>query len=471
MKNKALVLLLTAVISLSSIVYATPTPSPTAKPEEEQSAKVEFPQPNAEAAIVIDDKSGDIIYAMNHKRKMYPAGTSNIMTAIIALENAKMSDVCTVSDAALENVKYDQPQLGMKVGETYTVEQLLYGIIMNSNNDCANTLALSVCGSLEEFVQKMNDKAAELEMTGTHFANPTGWHDENHYTTAEDMAKLARYAMKNPTFSEMVKTQKYVYPRTNMRNSEKTILSTNHLVSRYKYPYHYYPNATGIKSGNSTDAGYCLVASAVKGQLSLVSVVLNCPNKDAKDGAYSFKDTAKMYDYIFENYQSVVLAKQGDVIYDTKVKEAKDSSRLALTVDSDLYVTMKKSADPDVIDKAVDVTGEAIAPIAMGDPFGSVTFSYNGKELKTANLVAANEVKRDFILHLINVVIGFIFNPIVLIIVILICAFFIRLRIVRKRKRKIRHSKMVSYRRENERPRTARDSYNSRNQDSYRRRR
>ena len=468
MKNKALIFLLSALISLSSIVYAAPTEKET---ENGETTKIEFPKPNAESAIVIDERSGDTIFAMNADRKVYPAGTSNIMTAIIALENTKLSDVCTVSDETLKNISYDQPQLGMEVGETYTVEQLLYGIIMNSNNDCANTLALAVTDTIEGFVTKMNDKAQELGMTNTHFANPTGWHDENHYTTASDMAKLAKYAMKNPTFAQMVTTQKYVFPPTNMRGSEKTILSTNHLVSRYKYPYHYYPNATGIKSGNSSDAGYCLVASAVKGQLSLISVVMNCPNSNAKEGAYSFKDTAKMYDYIFENYQSVLLAKQGDVIHDTKVKEAKDASRLALTVDSDLYVTMKKTADVDIIENAVEITGETIAPIAQGDVFGTVTYRYNGKDLKTANLVAANEVKRDFILHIINVVFGFIFNPVVLIIVILVAAFFVRLKIVRDRKRKIRQSRMVSYRRENERPRTGRDSYSSRNQDSYRRRR
>lgn len=470
MKNKALIFLLSALILFSSQVGATPTPSPSVNTSETQST-VEFPKPNAESAIVIDQKSGDTIFAMNPDRKVYPAGTSNIMTAILVLENAKLSDICTVSEAALENVRYDQPQLGMEVGETFTVEQLLYGIIMNSNNDCANVLALSITGTLEEFVQKMNDKAAELEMTGTHFANPTGWQDENHYTTASDMAKLAKYAMQNPTFAEMVTTQKYVYPPTNMRGQEKTILSTNHLVSRYKYPYHYYPNATGIKSGNSTDAGYCLVASAEKGQLSLISVVMNCPNADAKDGAYSFKDTAKMYDYIFENYQSVLLAKHGDVIHDTKVKEAKDSTRLALTVESDLYVTMKKTADTELIENAVEVTVEAIAPIAQGDNFGTVTYNYNGKDLKTVNLVAANEVKRDFFLHLINSVFGFIFSPVVILIAILVIAFFVRLRIIRNRKRRRRQSKMVSYRRENERPRTARDSYESRNRDYSHRRR
>lgn len=474
MKNKILVLLMAAVIALGSFAYAAPL-SDTSEGERTQSTSTgDFPKPNAEAAIVIDEKSGDTIFAMNADRKVFPAGTSNIMTAMIVLESTKLTDVCTVSEAALANVSYDQPQLGMLPGETYTVEQLLYAIILNSNNDAANTLAITAAGSLEVFVQKMNDKAQELGMTGTHFANPTGWHDENHYTTAADMAKLARYAMKNPTFREIVLTQKYVFPATNMRSKEKTILSTNHLVSRYKYPYHYYPNATGVKSGNSTNAGYCLVASAEKGQLSLISVVMNCPNENANEGAYSFTDTKAMFDYILKNYQTVELAKQGDVIHDSKVKEAKDSTRLALTVDSDIYTTMKSTVDADAVECDVEVTKEAIAPIAVGDVFGTVTYSYNGKVLKTANLVAANEVRRDIILHIINLVFGFIFNPFVIIIAVLAILFYMRLRAVKNRKRKIRQSRLVSYRRENEKPKTAKDTYNLRNSrrnDSYTRRR
>ncbi len=413
--------------------------------ESETQKKASFPVPNAEAAIVLDANSGDVIYALDSDKKMYPAGTSNIMTAIIALENSNLADVCTVSKEALSNVTYDQPQLGMLEGEEYTVEQLLYAIILNSNNDAANTLAITVSGSIEAFVQKMNEKAAELGMSNTNFVNPTGLHNENHYTTAEDLAKLAKYAMKNPSYAKIASTQKYVFPATNLRSQEKTILSTNHLVSRYKYPYHYYANATGIKSGNSNDAGYCLAASAVKGKMNIISIIMGAKNEDAKDKAYSFVDTKAIFDYVFENYQTILLAKHGDVVHDSKVDEAKNSTRLALTVDEDVYVTMKKTADPDIITNEVNLTSETKAPIKQGDLFGTITYSYNGRELKTMHLIAANEVKRDFILHVINSVLGFIFHPIVLIILILIIAGWVRLRIVRNRKRRIRHSRMVSY--------------------------
>lgn len=469
-KNCLATILLALILTMNQVVFATgnasPSPSPktTAAQKAETSAKEsseddsknteeknEFPVPNAEAAIVLDTKSGDIIYALDADKKVYPAGLTNIMTAIIALENKNLADTCEVTNEALSGVTYDQPQLGMKVGEVYTVEQLLHAIILNSNNDASNTLAIAVSGSIDEFVKKMNEKAQALGLNDTNFTNPSGLHDENHYTTASDMAYLSRYAMQNQSFAGIAKTQKYTLPPTGARTSDKTILSTNHLVSRYKYPYHYYANATGLKSGNSTDAGYCLAATAVKNGFSILSVVMGAPNADANEKAYSFRDTAAIFDYVFENYQSVLLAKKGDVIHDSKVEEAKNSTRLALTVEEDVYATMKKTADIDLVKNEIEITEETKAPIEQGQVFGTVTFSYNDRELTKVNLVAANEVKRDFILHIINSVLGFIFHPVVIIILILSLYIWTKLRIARNRKRRLRHSRMVSQQNRNSR--------------------
>lgn len=404
-------------------------------------SKSEFPKPRAKSAVVIDANSGDIIYAQEAEKKLNPAGTSNIMTAIIALENAALGDSFTVTQDALANVKYDQPQLGIKVGETYTLEQLLYAILLNSDNDAANAIAIGISGTIDEFVEKMNKKAEELGLSNTHFANPTGLQHENHYMSAGDLAALARYAMQNPEFKNIVKTQKYDMQTP---HGTQTLLSTNHLVSRYKYPYHYYTSAIGVKSGNSTDAGYCLVSAAEKNNLYIISVVMGCDNSDAKDGAYSFTDTVKMLDYIFENYKSVLLAKKGDIVYDSKVSQAKDGVRVAITVENDVYITLKDTADPDAITSEVNIIQDLKAPIHTGDYFGTITYSYNGKTIKTANVVAANEVKRDFFLHIFGSIFGFIFNPFVLIIIIVIAAIWIRLNIVRNRKRRIRRKRLVS---------------------------
>lgn len=408
---------------------------------ESDTKKATFPKPRADSAIVIDGNSGDIIYAMESDKKLYPAGTSNIMTALIALENASLGDTFTVTEDALKNVKYDQPQLGIKVGETYTLEQLLYAILLNSDNDAANTIAIGISGSIDSFVEKMNERAEELGLSNTHFANPTGLQNDNHYMSAADLATLARHAMQIADFRTIVKTQKYDMQTP---HGNQTMLSTNHLVSRYKYPYHIYNGAIGVKSGNSTDAGYCLVSAAEKNSLYIISVVMGCDNADAKDGAYSFIDTAKMLDYVFENYKSVLLAKKGDIVYDSKVSQAKDSTRVAITVDDDVYITLKNTADPDLITSEVNIIQELKAPIHPGDYFGTITYSYNGKTVKTVNVVAANEVKRDFFLHITSSLFHLIFNPIVLLIVILVVAVWVRLNVVRNKKRRIRRKRLVS---------------------------
>ena len=415
--------------------------SEKAETSETKTKKSEFPKPRANSAIVIDANSGDAIYAMESDKKLYPAGTSNIMTAVIALEKASLGDTFTVTAEALENVRYDQPQLGIKVGEAYTLEQLLYAILLNSDNDAANAIAIGVSGTIDAFVDEMNKKAEELGLSNTHFANPTGLQNENHYMSAYDLAILARYAMQIPEFKNIVKTPKYDMQTP---HGSQTLLSTNHLVSRYKYPYHFYSGAIGVKSGNSTDAGFCLVTAAEKNSLAIISVVMGCDNTDAKDGAYSFIDTAKMLDYVFENYKSISLAKKGDIVYDSKVAQAKDSTRVAITVEDDVYITLKNTADPDLITSEVSIIQELKAPIHQGDYFGTITYSYNGKAVKTANVVAANEVKRDFFLHITSSIFHFIFNPIVLLIVILVVAVWVRLNVVRSRKRRIRRKRLVS---------------------------
>ncbi len=425
----------------------------TTKTSETSDEKVaSFPKPRAKSAIVIDANSGDVIFAMESTKKLHPAGTSNIMTAIVALENAPLHKKFTVTADALKNITYDQPQLGLKEGESYTLEQLLYATLLNSNNDAANVIAIGVSGSIEKFVAKMNEKATSLGLKNTKFTNPTGMQNKSHYMSAEDLATLARYAMKNETFKSIVKTPKYEFPAS-LSRSESTMLSTNHLVSRYKYPYHFYANATGVKSGNSEGAGYCLVASAEKNGLSLISVVMGCDNQDAKDGAYSFIDTTKMFEYVFENYQSVLLTKKGDVVFDSKVSESKNSTRVALTVENDVYITLKKNIDTESITNEVNVVQDLKAPIKQGDYFGTISYFYNGKKIRTANIVAANEVKRDFILHIIYSILHFIFNPFVLIILIAIISISIRSRIVRARRRRIRRERLISQNGGN-RPRT-----------------
>ena len=193
--------------------------------------KSDFPEPNAASAIVIDANSGDVIYSKGAEKKLYPANTTNIMTAIVALENASLGDTFTVTAEAISGAKYDHTDLKINEGESYTLEQLLYPVLLTSVNDAepyAKVIAIGVSGSVDAFVNKMNQKAKDLDLKNTKFANPSGVYDENHYSTAADLAKLARYAMQNTAIQEIVKTDKYTI-------GAKTVYNTNNLVSKPGY--------------------------------------------------------------------------------------------------------------------------------------------------------------------------------------------------------------------------------------------
>lgn len=445
MKRRSfLAILLTLVLSINTIVFSAPSgsSSDTGKTDTstEESKKKGFPDVRAEAVFVIDTVSGTPIKEINADKKLSPSGLTNIMTAILVLENLNLTDTCQVTKDALYGSTYHSPQL--KEGEIYSVEQLLHAILLKSNNDASNVLAIAVSGSTADFVKKMNEKAEYIGMTNTNFTSPSGTQDENHYTTAKDMATLAQYAMQYPAICDIANTPAFYFPPTEIRSTEVPIYNDNHLVSNRTYPYYVTKSVSGLKAVNSK-SGYHLIATATKNNMSVISVIMGAP-----DGPYtdlpSFRDTISVLNYVFENYKTVCLIKKGEVIHDSKVEQAKDSTRLALTVEKDVYVTMKKTADEEIITHKTQVTGKSKAPIKQGQQFGTVTFYYNGEPIATENLIAANEVKRDLFLFVISAVLGFIFHPIVIIIVVLALYVFARLRIIRNRKRRLRRTRLAS---------------------------
>ena len=160
----------------------------------------------SKAALLMDMNTGRMIYGKNVDVKMYPASTTKMMTCILALEMGNMADIVTANYQALASITLDDSQIGILIGEEFTFEQLVYGMMVQSANDAANVIAIHLAGSIDAFVELMNQKAQELGMTNTHFVNACGIHDDNHYTTARDLAILARYAMQNETFRIQVQS-------------------------------------------------------------------------------------------------------------------------------------------------------------------------------------------------------------------------------------------------------------------------
>ncbi len=220
-------------------------------------ATSEKPNIVSQAALLMDYETEKILFAKNENEKMYPASTTKIVTAILTLENCKLDEVVTVGYDDVSSIPDGYSSAFLQVGEQLTIEQLLQVLLVHSANDAANTLAKYVGGSIESFVSMMNTKVHELGLSHTHFTNTYGMHDNNHYTTAHDLAIIMKYCMKNDDFRKMAGSASCAIPATNKYDTRK-YSSTNELL----IPNHsnYYPYVTAGKTGFTTQAGDCLVS-------------------------------------------------------------------------------------------------------------------------------------------------------------------------------------------------------------------
>lgn len=446
----ALGIFLSSTFMVSAEPTPTPSPAPADAPIEEVQDTLTFPEPRAKAALLFDLKGGRVIFENNSNEQSYPASLTKIMTALLALEKGNLSDVLTVSDKALADITYLHSKIGLKTGEQMTLENLLTGLMVASANDAANVIAEYISGDILSFVALMNQRAAELGMTNTHFANPHGFHDDSHYTTATDISIMAREALKNPKFCELVKIKTSKLPATNL-NEERMISSTNHLISRYRNTFHYYPYATGLKTGSTDEAGNCLVATAERNGMSLMSIVLGCENADQKENAYSFVDSKAMFEYVFNNYKSVTLATTEDIIADSKVYEAKDSTRVALSPSKNVVMLLPKDYIEENLVTDIKPNENISAPVEKGVNLGSATYTYKDASGLSTNaiqvdLLAANEVKLDHLLHFLHGLGNILFSPFVLIPLIIIAFILITNAINRSKRRRIRRKRMKSQR-------------------------
>lgn len=462
-KKKFLVFFISIISIFTSSVgtLAAPEESDTSKSDSiyMESSDLKAPDIDATAAILTDVKTGRVLYSKNPQKKIYPASTTKIMTGILALEHGNLNDVVTASLAALAPITNEDSHMGILIGEQLTLEQLINGMLIYSANDAANVIATHLAGTPDNFVQQMNEKAQELGAYNTNFANAYGIHDDNHYTTAEDMVIIARYAMQNEKFREIVKTPIYKIAPTEKYPSDRNLPNTNLFLSSYRSADFYDKSVTGVKTGSTNAAGYCLVTTAEKNGTELLAVVFKAPNKSA-----SYEDTKKLLKLGFENYTYTPLAISGNTIQESdKVYEAKDAKRVALTVKEDVYALLPKDIDVTTdLEITTDLPEVIKAPIKKGEALGTITYSYNGSELGTQDLVAANDVERDNIIFLYHIIIKTLTHPLFFIPAILIIVFVLISRANRrkqealKRKRRLENARRNAKNSDPTRPRPSR---------------
>lgn len=354
---------------------------------------------SSEAVLLMEASTGKVVYEKNGYEKKYPASTTKIMTAILAIEHCNLNETATASEFAINSVPSGYSTANIQIGETLSVKDLLYALMLQSANESAVILAEHVSGSQEAFANLMNEKAKELGCKNTHFINPNGIHTENHYTTAYDLALITQYAMKNQTFRDIVKTTSFTLPATTSYPSEsRTYANTNNLIiydARNRPDNYYYKYATGVKTGYTSAAKNCLVASAEKNGIEYISVVLGASITYESTGSVSHRyvDTISLFDYAFDNFSFRKLKSANNLIKTIKIENGKkDENSLDLLIASDVNSLVSLDNKSTQIDPDITLKEGLSAPITKGDIVGTISYKVEGINY-TTDLIAGNDVE------------------------------------------------------------------------------
>ena len=373
---------------------------------------LEDPQPHARAAIVVYGDTGEVLYDFNAYGQMYPASITKIMTSLVVLDAVEAGEVSldtqvTVSAWAVD-LPWDSSNADLKAGEVLTVEQLLYCDLLPSGNDACNVLSEAIGGTMAEFVARMNAKAAELGMKGTHFTNPHGLHDPEHYTTAYDIYLMAHAAMENETFRTIVRTPSYTLAATNC-HEERVIYSTNAFLSSYYVLGQLYPKAIGIKTGNTEEAGRCLASAAVDEMgRTFYCVLLGSEYTTDENGTrryWSFSESKRLLEWAFDNFHHTVLLDQDteNTLREVEVTLSDEADYVLARPEGEIAATMPSDFNPKLIQLDFDLPTSVEAPVTAGQKLGTVTLTYQGVEYGTLDMVAMDSVERSAFQHNIQV--------------------------------------------------------------------
>ena len=334
----------------------------------------------AKAAFLYERNTGTLLYAKNPDEKMYPASLTKVMTCMLAIENlTDLSEVITVSESAISNMDPDGSTINLQAGEEISVENLLYGLMVPSANDAGAVLAERVAGSQEAFVDMMNARAAELGCTNTHFANAHGLHDDNHYTTARDLARIMLQAVSSETFRKFDATPFYTIPATNM-SEPRDLYSNNFMISNDRIDTFYDERVTGGKTGFTTPAGRCLMCTAQDEDMSLLSIVLGAEEHVMDDGYTvdyygNFEETSVLLKLGFENFTERQVTMEGQSLEQFPVTDGKNA--VAVGPSSDLHTVLPGDYNINDLQVQCELTGSTLkAPVAQGEMIGSCRVWY-----------------------------------------------------------------------------------------------
>ena len=360
----------------------------------------------AKAALLVDVNTGEILYEKDMHERNYPASITKVMTALLTLEavdagRLRLDQEITAQESAFLGLASDGSTAGIKPGETLTVKDLLGCLLVVSANESAQILAEAVSGSIPSFVALMNRRAEQLGCKDTHFVNPSGLHDDDHYTSAWDIYLIASAALKYKTFVDICGSKSYNVPETNLAKPRE-LHTTNYLISTWRTRGYYYEDARGIKTGSTPEAGYCLVATAIRTGRQLISVVLGAERATLEDGTVqtrSFSETIRLFDHGFDDFKSMRLIEPDEFICEVPVELSSEANYVVVHPAESLTRMVPSDLMPGDLTRTVELYDEVVdAPVAEGDELGTITISYDDVEYGTIPLIALNDVSMSKLL-------------------------------------------------------------------------
>ena len=355
----------------------------------------------AKAALLIDPETEEVLYARNIHEKLYPASLTKVMTALLVLEAIEegtltMDTVLAATETAVADIPNDASSAGIVVGEELTVEELLHCILVVSANEACNILAESVSGSVDAFVERMNQRAAELGCENTHFVTTNGLHSVDHYTTAWDLYLITREAMTHDVFMRICNTKFCEVPPTNMRKDSRKYSTTNHLISTARQKHYLYEGANGVKTGFTSAAGSCLIATAGRSGRTLLSVVLGGERISRGDGVvddFSFSETIRLFDYGFDGFHRIVILEPTELIDEVGVTLSQEQNTVKVHPAEGVERLIPSDITAADIERTITLFHDSVeAPISRGQVLGQITLSYDGIVYATVDLLADEDV-------------------------------------------------------------------------------
>lgn len=359
---------------------------------------------NATAAILVDADYDQVLYEMAADERRYPASITKVMTGLLTIEAVErgelsMDQPITLLDDLYTDVGPGSSSQGLKEGEILTVRDLLNCVLLPSANEACNALASAVCGSVPAFVDRMNQRAQELGMTGTHFANTHGYHNEDHYTTARDISRMCLEAMRHADFRQIVSSTSYTVPATNL-SPARELHDTNALVSNFRSGENrlLYQYAVGIKTGTTPEAGYCLASAAEKNGRTMIAVVLGGINWRA-NGEYVdrnyFTESKALLEHGFNDFSRKDVLSAIEPIGTIPVTLCAQQDYVTVQPAQGLEATLPNEVDPALFDRDVTLPETLEAPIEKGQVLGTISVSYQGRDYGTVDLVATSSLERS----------------------------------------------------------------------------